>query len=189
MKFYIKLVLKLRIMSQDEKKDKDKSEKKTSEEENKTTNKIILSVVAYSKAAEATMEIGKIATESMKKMMDSIAMVNASAYLASYKRMQESMNVTMMAIANSIKIPVMNPELVRSINEVARNYSEINSIIGEAKPYLVRKDNLNTKMEGTMRAQNAYIEALERELKSKEEEVRELKERLEETKRKNELAV
>jgi hypothetical protein len=176
-------------MSQDEKKDREESEEKTSEKEDKAAKTIVLSVAAYSEAAQAAMVIGRVASESVRKMIESLAMANAAAYLESYKVMQESMNNTITAMANSIKIPVMNPELIRSINDVARSYSEINSIMGEAKPYLVRQGSLNTKMEGTMRAQNAYIEALERELESKVEEVRELRDRLEEKKKKNELAI
>jgi DNA repair exonuclease SbcCD ATPase subunit len=109
--------------------------------------------------------------------------------------MEESTKMIMMAMADNMRVPIINPEILGNIDEIAKTYSELNRAVRDISDltYIGDKEALkniiNIKMEGTMRAQNAYIEALERELREKEEVIRQLLEIIDEKKKKDDFVV
>jgi len=186
-------------MSQDEKEKKDnkskkKIEKSLPEEKVEIVRMADLSAVALAKSIEAAMQQGRI-FEEMSKAIGNVGMSSIMSSLRDFKTMEESTKMIMMAMADNMRVPIINPEILGNIDEIAKTYSELNRAVRDISDltYIGDKEALkniiNIKMEGTMRAQNAYIEALERELREKEEVIRQLLEIIDEKKKKDDFVV
>ncbi len=186
-------------MSQETKKDtvdesKENVEKSSPEEKPEITNKIIRSDASYNKGLEAAVEQIRLFEENSKKMIEVIDAVTFSSNLEKLKNYEESTRITLKAMEDSVRFNIMDSETLKHLNEIREIYFELNQeIVDVPNVSIVSQgaliNDLAAKMDGAIRAQDVYIETLERELIQKESEIRQLRAIIGEKKKNDNLMV
>jgi hypothetical protein len=132
----------------------------------------------------------KLFDENLKRTLEVIDIASFSSSIESLKKYEELTNVTMKVMDNSIKFNFVDSTVTDYLDELQNVYYDLNQEIADVPnvSILSQKALLNdiaTKMEGTIRAQNAYIESLEKVLTHREAEIRQLRAAIEEKKKKD----
>jgi vacuolar-type H+-ATPase subunit I/STV1 len=184
-------------MSQEQKKEtmdesKENLEKTILEEKSEIVNKPIQREISYTKGLEAAVEQIRLFEEHAKKVTEMIDVVSFSSSLENIKKFEESTRITVKVMEDSVKINIINTETSKYLDELKEIYFELNQeIVDIPNVSIVSQgaliNDMNTKMKETIRAQNAYIESLEKELTQKEDEIRQLRTLIEEKKKKDEV--
>jgi hypothetical protein len=182
-------------MSEEQKKetiDESKENLKESNPEKKfeITNKPIQRDVSYTKGLETAVEQIRLFEDHVKKVMETIDVVSFSSSIENLKKVEESTKETIKVIENSVRFKIINAEISKHLDELKEIYLELNQeIVDIPNVSIVSQEalinDIDTKMEGAIRTQNAYIEALEKELIQKEDEIRQLRTLIEEKKKKD----
>jgi len=192
-----KLLITKGIMSQEKKEEtiyESNESVKNSIPENKSEimNKGIQLDVSYTKGLEGAIEQIRLFEENAKKVMDVIDVVSFSSHIENLKKFEESTIRTMDVMENSARFNIIDQETLKYLNELKDTYYELNQEIVDIPNVSVVSQgalikDIDSKMEGAIKAQNAYIESLKRELIKKEEEIRQLKAIIEEKKKKDDF--
>jgi hypothetical protein len=132
----------------------------------------------------------KLFDENLKKTLEVIDIASFSSSIESLKKYEELTSVTMKVIDDSVKFNFVDSNVTDYLNELQNMYYDLNQEIADVPnvSILSQKALLNdiaTKMEETIRAQNAYIESLEKVLTYRESEIRQLRAAIEEKKKKD----
>jgi GTP:adenosylcobinamide-phosphate guanylyltransferase len=151
---------------EDEKKDKNEEVNRVG-----TRLKNFIPNESYFKSIREAMRRGQLLSDSMKYAIESIDTSYLKSMAESVRMLDESIIITMKIMADSIKIPIVSPGIIRTLQELSESQRSTTRIIKNitsvcnAGKFEAYKGIINTGLSGTMRAQNAYIEAIERELK------------------------
>ena len=132
----------------------------------------------------------KLFDENLKKTLEVIDVASFSSSLESLKKYEELTSVTMKVIDDSIKFNFVDSNVTDYLNELQNVYYDLNQEIADVPNVSILSqraliNDIATKMEGMIRAQNAYIDSLEKVLTHREEEIRQLRAAIEEKKKKD----
>jgi hypothetical protein len=192
-----KLLITKGIMSQEKKEEtiyesNESVKNSIPEEKSEIINKGIQLDVSYTKGLEGAIEQIRLFEENSKKVMDIIDVVSFSSHIENLKKFEESTIRTMNVMESSARFNIIDQKTLKYLNELKDIYYELNQEIVDIPNVSVVSQgalitDIDSKMEGAIKAQNAYIESLERELIKKEEEIRQLKAIIEEKKKKDDF--
>jgi hypothetical protein len=165
-----KLLITKGIMSQEKKEEtiyesNESVKNSIPEEKSEIINKGIQLDVSYTKGLEGAIEQIRLFEENSKKVMDIIDVVSFSSHIENLKKFEESTIRTMNVMESSARFNIIDQKTLKYLNELKDIYYELNQEIVDIPNVSVVSQgalitDIDSKMEGAIKAQNAYIESL-----------------------------
>lgn len=170
-------------MDQEKKKEAEEDPKKPSSA--KKIEKSQLLFGEYFATSEILKQQTQLLSETITNMLNSISIKQYEPLAKTIEVLEESTKASMRILTDSIKIPIISPELIKIMQELSQSQAETQ----ENFRYMMRYsdaniENIKTGLNGTIHAQNAYIELLERTLEEKDERIKQLEQIIDDTKKK-----